>query len=272
MSVKIMSLIWERAPYTSGSLLVLLALADWSNDDGVSWPSMERLATKARIDKRSAQRIVRQLAKDGTIKIDEGGGRGKQHRYLIQLETVTNCRPLAEAETVTPVSPITELKGDILNTERVTFQAQRVTSDTQTVTPTSPDPLEEPLEDPPVDTLTPLPPFCGAEFLEALADFEAQRVESKKPLTAAGRKQLYSKLNKVDELTATQMLSDATISGWRGVWKPKGNVNGNGQRFETSSERNIRNLRETSQYVRQLSGETSGEHSEGPPPLLIGTV
>lgn len=148
-----MTLVWERAPYTAGSLLVLLALADWSNDDGISWPSMDRLARKARIDRRSAQRIVRQLAKDGVLVIDEGGGRGKQHRYLIQVETVANCRPLAEVETATQVSPLSDEKGDISDTKRATFDVQRATFQAETVTPTSPDPLVEPLEKPSVDPL-----------------------------------------------------------------------------------------------------------------------
>lgn len=143
-----MSLVWERAPYSSGSLLVLLALADWSNEDGISWPSMETLATKTRIERRSAQRIVRQLAGDGYIKIEEGGGRGKQHRYLIQIEKMTNCRPLVESETATSTSPFSDEKGDISNTKRATFRAERATFEAETVTPTSPDPLEEPLEEP----------------------------------------------------------------------------------------------------------------------------
>lgn len=143
-----MSLVWERAPYSSGSLLVLLALADWSNEEGISWPSMETLATKTRIERRSAQRIVRQLESDGYIKIEEGGGRGKQHRYIIQIETMTNCRPLVEKETATHVSPFSAEKGDISNTKRATFNAERATFETQTVTPTSPDPLVEPLEEP----------------------------------------------------------------------------------------------------------------------------
>lgn len=134
-----MSLIWERAPYTAGSLLVLLALADWANDEGVAWPSMDRLAEKARIDRRSAQRIVRQLAKDGVLVLEEGGGRSKQHKYRIQTETVANCRPLAE------------INGDISTTERATFRAQRATSDAETVTPMSPDPLVEPSEEPLVE-------------------------------------------------------------------------------------------------------------------------
>lgn len=131
-----MSLVWERAPYSGGSLLVLLALADWANDDGLCWPSIQRLADKTRIDRRSAQRIIRQLEKDGFIKIDEGGGRAKQHRYFIQLETVTKCRPFPEQASA----------------ETATFETQRATSDAETATRTSPDPLVEPLDDPSVFT------------------------------------------------------------------------------------------------------------------------
>lgn len=141
-----MTLIWERAPYTAGSLLVLLALADWANDEGVAWPSMERLAEKARVDKRSAQRIVRQLQRDGVLEIEEGGGRARQHKFFIKMERVTNCHPLKGDTDVT----VSEIKGGISDTERVTFQAERVTSDTETVTPMSPDPLEEPSEEPSV--------------------------------------------------------------------------------------------------------------------------
>lgn len=215
-----MTLVWERAPYTAGSLLVLLALADWANDDGIAWPSMERLAMKARIDKRSAQRIVRQLAKDGTIEIDEGGGRGKQHRYLIQTETMTKRHPLEEAETVTPVSPITEIKGDILNTKTVTFEAERVTSDTQTVTPVSPDPLVEPLEEPSLEPSGGLP-FSSPEFRHAFARYEQHRKEKRSSLTKTARSSLYEKLRGMGEGDATLALKVSVEQGWTGVFAPQ---------------------------------------------------
>lgn len=139
-----MSLVWERAPYTAGSLIVLLALADWANDEGVAWPSMERLAQKARIDRRSAQRIVRQLEKDGVLEVQHGGGRAKQHKYVLKMNTATFCRPLIEVEK----SDISDTETATLDPERATSDPQRATFDAETATPTSPDPLVEPSEEP----------------------------------------------------------------------------------------------------------------------------
>lgn len=129
-----MTLVWERAPYTSGSLLVLLALADWANDEGVSWPAIDRLARKARLERRSTQYIIRQLKADEMIQIDEGGGRGKRHKYFINVQKLRG---------------LPEIKGENDDMETVQFATQRVQSTTETVQPIAPDPLVEPLVDPP---------------------------------------------------------------------------------------------------------------------------
>lgn len=201
-----MSLVWEHAPYTAGSLLVLLALADWANDDGIAWPSMERLAKKARIDRRSAQRIVRQLEKDGTLEIERGGGRAKQHKYLLKLQTATNCRPLGTAE-----------NSDISNAETATFHPQRAASDTETATPTSPDPLVEPL----VIKPSLEPPYVGREFQHALSTFREHRKSIKKPLTLDAEQLLYRKLSAWGESAATVALEDAVMNRWQGVFEPR---------------------------------------------------
>lgn len=229
-----MSLVWERAPYTAGSLLVLLALADWSNEEGISWPSMERLAKKARIDKRSAQRIVRQLQKDNVIQIEEGGGRAKQHRFHIQIETVTNCRPLEEVE-----------KGDISGMKTVTNQAQRVTSETETVTPMSPDPLVEPLDDPLVEPPKGLP-FSGDQFVRAFTEYEQHRKEKRTKLTPTARRNLYKKLERMGEEKATASLEYSTAQGYTGLFED----NSNGRK--SASERNVTNIKESLAYLNSL--------------------
>lgn len=48
MSVKVQALIWEHAPYRGNTLIAFLALGDWSDDEGVSWPKMATLAKKSR--------------------------------------------------------------------------------------------------------------------------------------------------------------------------------------------------------------------------------
>lgn len=135
-----MSKVWEHAPCRENCLIVLLALADWADDEGVCWPSIQTLADKARIDRRSAQRIIRKLKSDGLISIEEGGGRANQHRY--HIKTAALCRPLGSTK-----------NSDIASTKRATLETQRATFPTQTATRVSPDPLDDPLVEPSVDPL-----------------------------------------------------------------------------------------------------------------------
>jgi len=75
MSIRLMSQVWEDSRIDSQSeLLVLLALADHARDDGLCWPSMRSIAVKARIEERSAQRIVRRLIEKGLIELVSQGG------------------------------------------------------------------------------------------------------------------------------------------------------------------------------------------------------
>jgi len=213
-----MSLVWQQAPYSGNTLLVFLALADWCNDDGFCWPSMLQLANKARIEKRSAQRIIRHLAEDGMITIDEGGGRRQPHRYHIQVSRVTKCHPLQNgdtdrSETVTPA------------TETVTLAS--VNSDT---------PVTRSTIEPPITTKLD-PPYRGIDFLAALKGFEQSRTEMKKPLTTEARRLLYRKLASWGERDATQALEDSTINRWQGVFEPRnnGHAKSSGQNNGSSS-------------------------------------
>lgn len=85
MAINIMAAVWKQSQYREEKLLVLLALADYANEDGVCWPSMRALAAKARITERGAQRIIRRLVADKVIEVlDYGGGRGHTAKYRIK--------------------------------------------------------------------------------------------------------------------------------------------------------------------------------------------
>lgn len=274
-----MSLVWERAPYTAGSLLVLLALADWANDEGIAWPSMDRLAQKARVDRRSAQRIVRQLAKDGAIAIEEGGGRAKQHRYLIQVETITNYCPLAEKETATPRRP-PEIKGDILDVERVTSEAQKATFDTETVTSAPPDPLEEPLEEPSVEPPAELRVFNfwrdhlnhpKAVFDEKRRKAVVARLRagySADDLILAVRGLKLTPHNMGDNERGTvfddiELICRDTSHVERFIAQSQKETNGDGHKPKTASERNVVNLRESLARFQGRGGPNNPQESAG---------
>lgn len=103
MSIRVMTAIWETCLYNGNRLVVLLALADWANDEGGRvFPSLETLAGKARLTVRTAQHCLRRLQKDGVI-LSVGatrGGRGKVTEYKINLERVNYLQGLHRADVI----------------------------------------------------------------------------------------------------------------------------------------------------------------------------
>lgn len=76
MSLDMMSAVWKQSPYSDARLLVHLALADWSNDDGAScYPTHEQIAAKVRCSTRSVQRHLDAMVEDGVIEVIEGSRR-----------------------------------------------------------------------------------------------------------------------------------------------------------------------------------------------------
>src|SRR5271166_3350603 len=80
MSIRLMSQVWEDARIQS--------LADHARDDGLCWPSIRTIAAKARIEERSAQRILRRLIEKGLVElVSKGGcidGQNVPNRYKVK--------------------------------------------------------------------------------------------------------------------------------------------------------------------------------------------
>ena len=66
MSVKIMSWAWSQKIEPTRKL-ILMALADHADDDGVCWPSMNKLADKCSVSRRTVLRNINALKEDGII-------------------------------------------------------------------------------------------------------------------------------------------------------------------------------------------------------------
>jgi len=81
-----MSKVWDDGPAKQGSLLVMLALADYSNDAGECWPSIKSIAHKARMTERGVQKILRNLEAENWLEIDTGNGRHGCNNYRINPE------------------------------------------------------------------------------------------------------------------------------------------------------------------------------------------
>ena len=92
MSVRVMSLVWDGYPGGGSELLALLALADWSDDDGHCFPSIQKIADKVRLKERQAQRVVHSLITGGFVQItgnELGGPPGSSRRYRLNLARLT---------------------------------------------------------------------------------------------------------------------------------------------------------------------------------------
>jgi hypothetical protein len=88
MSIKVMSKVWDGYPAGGSELLALLALADWSNDDGMCFPSIASIASKTRLSRSQAQRVVHALIDQGFVAVLDnamGGAPGATRRYRINL-------------------------------------------------------------------------------------------------------------------------------------------------------------------------------------------
>ena len=102
-------MVWDDARTQAHSeLLVLLALADWANDDGYCWPTISALAAKARLSERAVQQILGRLTATGRIRRMSGGGRGRANRYQVvsvknpESEMVNAIHRIQNTESKTP--------------------------------------------------------------------------------------------------------------------------------------------------------------------------
>jgi hypothetical protein len=126
MSIKYMTRVWDSGRWTGSELVMMLALADFANDNGYCWPSVPTLAQKCRTTERQAKRILHSLldeAAPGVERARTGNGAGNSSMYRLIAENLTKGDihdTLLDEQRVTPTTPLSE--------ERVTSEVKRVTS------------------------------------------------------------------------------------------------------------------------------------------------
>lgn len=104
MSIRTMSRVWESSQHAGSNLLMLLAIADFSDDDGMAFPAVEKLARKCRMSKRNAQDRLRELSESGELTILKNQGPPPKYPNLfrVNLETL-GVKPSAPVQSASPV-------------------------------------------------------------------------------------------------------------------------------------------------------------------------
>lgn len=97
MSVRVMTLVWDRFPRGGSEMLVMLAMADWCNDRGLSLhPSNDAVSRKCRISVSQVQRVIRALVTEGWLQVIGnvfGGPPGATKQYRLCLEKLSSLEP-----------------------------------------------------------------------------------------------------------------------------------------------------------------------------------
>ncbi|MEO5687117.1 MAG: hypothetical protein ABIR54_07120 [Burkholderiaceae bacterium] len=118
MSIAVMTDVWRRSQHSGSHLLMMLALADFSDDKGCSYPGVAALAGKCRMKVRNAQTILAALRDSKELEIRMNAGPYGCNRYRIVLtalggvQELAGCKPLQGAsectmqpDARTPASP-----------------------------------------------------------------------------------------------------------------------------------------------------------------------
>src|SRR5215467_12781477 len=99
MSFAVSNAIWASCLFRGNRLLMMLALADWADDNGGSiFPGMGLVAAKCQMSVRTAQGAIKALCATRTlVKVaNASGGRGRRTEYRIDLQRMQELQDLHE--------------------------------------------------------------------------------------------------------------------------------------------------------------------------------
>ena len=116
MSIRWITKVWSDSPYDGTRLLIHLALADISHDDGRFFASQSNLSTKGRCSVEYVRKVINEMIADGHLKIiTKGNSRGNATVYQLIWKKLPNSvgeeQSLGEVELPnldTPNSPTME--------------------------------------------------------------------------------------------------------------------------------------------------------------------
>lgn len=85
MSISVMSSVWEISSLGGTELLLLLAVADFANANGVAFPSVATLAKKIRMSERNTHYLLKKIEQSGELKIERNAGPRGCNLFRVQI-------------------------------------------------------------------------------------------------------------------------------------------------------------------------------------------
>lgn len=145
MSIRLMTHIWDHGPQQISERIVLLALADFANDEGLCWPSMARISQRALLTRRALQRVISRLEANGWLTVQRNRGRGNVNLFTVH----ESLKSLGDGGTAHKESAGKAHDSAVLpDTKKATWAKGKATSETENASPGSP----RTTTDPPMDS------------------------------------------------------------------------------------------------------------------------
>lgn len=85
MSIRVMTTVWEHSKAEGTQLLLLLAIADYADDDGVATAKIQQLAHKCRQSPRATSYQIATLQQIGELKVSTTRGRGNRNTFTVTI-------------------------------------------------------------------------------------------------------------------------------------------------------------------------------------------
>lgn len=98
MSIAASQLVWEHSRAKGVALLVLLKIADFTNQDGIAYPGLERLADDCRLSVTALLRHLKTLTKLGEIIIKRRAGKYHQNVYHLMVIPADSGRGTSDSK------------------------------------------------------------------------------------------------------------------------------------------------------------------------------
>ena len=83
-----MARVWEFSSHAGTDLLMLLAIADFADDDGNAYPAVPTLAAKCRMKPRNCRYLLRSLEASGELSVVTNAGPNGANLYRINLDSL----------------------------------------------------------------------------------------------------------------------------------------------------------------------------------------